>query len=162
MFGAYSLLFLALASLPSGAAQTDRSAGPYQNLYGKVLDCFGDDLLLVSLGADQGARKGKKGGLCWNETTWRYYGEYEFVEVGVNHSVVRVRSAIMYYSDFLGEKGGPKKMDLIINKNDTIAFFGSGPPRAERPRLVPAYLERGGAIIDLTDPNGAKLLPRKE
>ena len=56
-----ALVFLAMASLPAGGVRQERDQSDPYELRGQVLDLFDDGKLLLSIGKDQGARKGMKG-----------------------------------------------------------------------------------------------------
>jgi hypothetical protein len=158
-----SLLLLAIATFPIGGRQPDSiaketyfpyaSMGPYE-LRGQVLDVFGGDKLLLSIGSNQGARKGLKGYLIPTDPNPRTIATVEFVEVGAKHSFLSIK----YYAGRFQEK-------------DSVVWFSTGPisfpkgplPPPQLPRIQGyRYLEPGGAIIDLTSPNGAKLLPPRK
>jgi hypothetical protein len=153
MFLSPSLLLLAISSLPVGDFQHERVApGPYE-LRGQVLDVFEGNQLLLSIGTDQGVRKGLKGYVFRTQPTPLAFSvPVEFVEVGAKHSLVRVQ----FYLYGFHQKA------RRLQENDSVVWYSLEPrPIPELPRL-PGYMPRGGAIIDLTSPNGPKLLPRKE
>jgi hypothetical protein len=105
---------------------------------GKVLDVFDANQLLLSLGANHGARKGWELEVYRLEPEPLYIGRVELVEVGAKHSVGRFR--------------GRNK----VHENDLASWLSPIAPKAQGPPRLPGTLEPGGAIIDLTRPEKAK------
>ena len=135
-------------SLVATGAGDEEIILPLRYARGKVLDVFDSKQVLISIGADQGVKKGAKIELYRLEPvlfdTQRrpsllpvLAGTIELVEVGAKHSVGRV------------EKLHRKQ----IQANDVACWtwldYMRNLPIPERPR-VPGQWERGGAIIDLT------------
>jgi hypothetical protein len=153
MSNPFVLMFIALASVPSGDESKERVfQGPY-TLKGEVLDVFQDNTVLLSFGADQGVRKGLKGFLVRGDRTYATYlhcGTVEFMEVGAKYSVARVTFPVfpMYspYLSFADKKIPPRARDL--KAKDAVTWISE--ERRPLPRLPTEHLRFGGAIIDLT------------
>jgi hypothetical protein len=151
MYISFSLLLLA-ASFPTDGAQPETIAKGPNNLQGKVLDVFDGNQLLLSIGADQGARKGLAGS-TFRSNPYRdpLLAEVEFVEVGAKHSVVRVR-----YNAYL-----PGRF-RIGESFVWMSFQRPARPLEGDFQRFPLKMQAGGATIDFTTPNGAKFLPPRK
>jgi hypothetical protein len=157
----YNLALLLFATV--GATERDIETQRYA-LHGKIIDDFGDGRILVSIGSEQGARKGFKGRLICKEQPWRS-SDVEFVDVAKNHSVVR---PFGYYSSS-GLKIG-ESFSWTISKRPFLYPFGrpvslpplpAAPPYLN-PRIESSILNNGGAFIDLRDPEQRKFFPIPE
>ena len=153
----FSILLWAFAFVPTDGKEEQRIPKGPQRLQGKVLDVFDSNKLLLSFGANDGARKGLIG----------YIGEarLELVEVGANHSVALVDfnndPFSMYYSPLEKQKSPalPKIGDRVtfIRAFNIESGRSSRRPDAGNERTTDALgrdLPRlqGGAIIDMTAP----------
>jgi hypothetical protein len=176
MFHTYSLLLLALATgQPDGMQEKPVREGPYI-LRGRVVDVFDSGQVLLSIGTENGARKGLKGSFYQVEQTAGYYGTAEFMEVGAKYSVVRVRVSISRlgnlpfnpYSPYFESPDLPAQLKGRLKENDKVWLLVERQPVQVNPapdsireyRTPLGFLNGGGAIIDLSGPNPSKLLPK--
>ena len=165
---ASSLLCLVIASIP---AQTEQQvvAGP-DGLRGRVLDLFDGDKVLLSVGSDQGVKKGMKGFVTRaNTSPLSYCVEVEFMEVGVKHSIMKIRNYLSYNNPYdaglllLPPPAAKAPFDsfmksIRLQAYDSFVWHSTSP--WDRP---PFELSRqslpGGAVIDLTTPEGRSMVP---
>jgi len=119
--------------------------GMYPPLLGKVLDVLDANQVLLSFGANQGARKGLEANVYRLESErrgGRIVGKVELVQVGAKFSIGR----------FLDPPKQVRENDLVtVLWPAGTPFFGFGKMMPELPRMyeLPGWF-MGGAIIDLT------------
>lgn len=146
--GLSPLLLVGLSFFPTSGEKEER-ASPYPALRmnGKVLDVFENNQVLISVGANQGIRKGMEMDVYRLEPGPRYVGRVEVVEVGTKHAIGRFR----------GTPGQPKhaRENDIAYITYLVYQMPPIPPIPALPRM-PVWQQPGGALLD---PEG--LLKRK-
>jgi uncharacterized protein (TIGR03067 family) len=115
----------------------------------RVLDVFDGTQVLLSFGTDQGAEKGQKGFLHTGyprNSRIPYVELVELTDVGTNYSIGRFQLNGGALSMMLQNKDNPVR-------NQPLVWYLL-PDQSYVPRIpvLPARFQRGGAIIDLSDP----------
>lgn len=110
-----------------------------------VLDVFDGDRMLLSIGSTHGLRKGFKIIVSRDDPGHSQYA-IELVEVGESYSVARAGSP---FTNLFLKKTRP------LQVHDAVSWYSlvrtTTPQRLRpMPEFMPPFMQRGGAIIDLT------------
>lgn len=130
--GLFAPLLVALSFLPAGG-EPGEWFNPYA-LNAKVLDILENNQVLISIGKNEGARKGMEMEVYRLGPEPRYIGRVELVEVGAKHSLGRFRA------------GFAKPYEA--RENDLVSRFSPVMPATLNFPRLPVWQQRGGAIAD--------------
>jgi len=124
----------------------------------RVLDVRGGHLIVLSIGADKGVRKGQGGGLStgWPDrpNSMPASEMVEIIEVAAKHSIGRVRSPGFLHWALQNKDNPVRKNELIWHpwsEEHTqlmLRFLDDPSSRDQLIRDLERRLERGGAIIE--------------
>jgi len=158
MFHILSALLMAglvIALTPADDEKKTPSTAP--NLNGKVLDIFEKDLVLVSVGKEQGAKKGQILQIYCLEPAPEYHGSVELVDTGRKHSLGRLIRLPFPYEHLWGpvhegDVAAPSlppdsAWKMIFGEPLPVVRYKLGVDRSQWEQWEPTRPVFGGAII---------------